>query len=128
VDVPAVGPLELATAPAGESSAAVAARVAKAREIQSQRYRIYLDSPRPVRTNADAEGEVLEQAALLESTAQVILSDAADKLKLTARSYHRVLKVARTIADLAGADMVGRVHVAEALSYRRLNPALMNAA
>lgn len=124
VDVPAVGPLELASTPAGESSATVAARVAAAREIQSQRYHIYHDAPRPVRTNADAEGEVLEQAALLEYAAQALLSEAAEKMKLTARSYHRVLKVARTIADLAGADLVGRVHVAEALSYRRLTPAL----
>ncbi len=128
VGVPAVGPLELGSAPLGESSATVAARVAEAREIQTRRYQVYLDAPRPVRTNADAEGELLEQSAILEHAAQVLLSEAAEKLKLTARSYHRVLKVARTIADLAGADMVGRIHIAEALSFRRLNPALMNAA
>lgn len=125
VDVPAVCPQDLGSAPAGESSAEVAARVAKARAIQEERYAIYLDSARPVRTNADAEGEVLEQAAILECSAQTLLSEATDKLKLSARAYHRVLKVARTIADLDARDMVGRIHVAEALSFRRLNPALM---
>ncbi len=128
VDVPAIGPLDLINVPTGETSAMVAQRVQRAREIQSQRYQIYLHASRPVRTNADAEGEVLEQAAILETSAFKLLSEATEKLKLSARGYHRVLKVSRTIADLAESDMIGRVHVAEALSFRRLNPVLLSKA
>jgi len=128
VDVPAVSPLDLARAPAGESSQMVAARVQAARDIQSARYAAYLDAPRPVRTNADAEGELLEAAIQLESAGQTLLAEATGKLRLSARGYHRVLRVARTIADLAGSEMTTRAHVAEALSFRRLSPALMKAA
>lgn len=128
VDVPAVPPLELVRAPQGESSAVVAARVLAAREIQAARYAAFSDTPRPIRTNADAEGEVLQHAAQLENAAQTLLEDAAGKLKLSARGYHRVLRVARTIGDLANSETVSRVHVAEALSYRRIAPALQKAA
>ena len=128
VDVPAVSPLDLARAPAGESSQMVAARVLAARDIQSARYAAYQDAPRPVRTNADAEGELLEAAVQLESAGQTLLAEATGKLRLSARGYHRVLRVARTIADLASSEMTTRAHVAEALSFRRLSPALMKAA
>ncbi len=128
VDVPAVPPLELARIPAGEDSATVAARVLAARDIQQARYAAHQDTGRPIRTNADAEGELLEQVAVMDSAARALLVDAADKLKLSARGYHRVLRVARTIADLAAADTIASLHMAEALSYRRLSPALLKAA
>ncbi len=128
VDVPAVPPLELVRAPHGESSATVAARVQAARDIQTARYAALQNQPRPVRTNADADGDVLQLAAQMEHTAQSLLEDAAGKLKLSARGYHRVLRVSRTIADLAGSEPVTRVHMAEALSFRRLAPALLKVA
>lgn len=128
VDVPAVRPAELARLQPGESSARVRERVQAARDIQSARYAALLNAPRPVRTNADAEGEVLEQVMQLEFGAEKLMMEATEQLKLSARGYHRVLKVSRTIADMAGSETTTRVHVAEALSYRRISPALMNAA
>jgi magnesium chelatase family protein len=91
--------------------------VARAREVQTARY-----AEHPVRTNAEADGPVLEAAATPDEAGRTLLAQAAERLKLSARGYHRVLRVARTIADLAGAEEVGRVHVAEALSYRRQAP------
>ena len=74
----------------------------------------------PIRTNAQAEGELLDQIAAPDAAGARLLTDAAERMKLSARGYHRVLKVARTIADLAGAATVARPHIAEALSYRRI--------
>ncbi len=127
VDVPAATPAELARLSTGESSADVAVRVAAARARQDARFAAYTDLPRPVRTNADAEGELLEEIAILAPDARALLMQAAEKMKLSARGYHRVLRVARTIADLAGSDEIGRLHVAEAVGYRRLSPALLAA-
>jgi len=123
VDVAAVSPLDLAGAPAGEASAVVAARVRAAREVQLQRFRDHR-----LLTNAELEGELLEQVAPMEDKAKALLAQATERFRLSARGYHRVIKVARTIADLAGAETLSRLHMAEALSYRRLNPALMKAA
>ncbi len=115
VEVASVSAQDLALPPPAEGSADVARRVAKARDIQRKRY-----EKDGVRTNAEAEGELLERAAKPDAAGSALLMNAAEAMRLTARGYHRVLKVARTIADLAGAESVGRAHVAEALSYRRL--------
>ena len=100
----------------GENSATVAARVAAAREIQTNRYEGH-----GVRTNAEADGELLESVAAPDQSGRALLDQAADAMKLSARGYHRVLRVARTIADLVGASGVSRVNIAEALSFRRIH-------
>jgi magnesium chelatase family protein len=115
VEVAGVSAQDLALPPPAEGTAAVAERVGKARDIQMQRY----DGLNP-RTNAEVEGELLDRVATPDPAGTNLLADAATALKLTARGYHRVLKVARTIADLAGKETVGRIHIAEALSYRRM--------
>jgi len=116
VDVPAVSAADLSLPPPAEGTAEVAARVAAAREIQADRY-----AGDNIATNAEADGAVLERVAMPDSAGATLLTQAAERLRLSARSYHRVLRVARTLADLAGAEAVGRAQIAEALSYRRLS-------
>ena len=114
VEVPPVAFRDLDLPPAAEGSAEVAARVAAARDLQTRRF---ADVP-GVRVNADAEGALLEEIAMPDSEGRDILTRVAERLGLTARGYHRVLRVARTIADLDDAAQVRAPHVAEAASYR----------
>jgi magnesium chelatase family protein len=89
----------------------------------------YADAGMPhIRTNAEAPASLLETIAQPDAQGQKLLRDAADTMKLTARGYHRVLRVARTLADLDGAEKIGRLHLAEALSYRALAEDLRRAA
>ena len=119
VEVPAVSATDLSLPPARENSATVAARVAAARAIQSARYANVTINGQPIRTNAEVEGELLEQIAAPDAAGRKLLTEAAEKMRLSARGYHRVLRLARTLADLEGVENVARAHIAEALSYRR---------
>jgi magnesium chelatase family protein len=121
VDVPAVAAVDLSLPPPSEGSAEIAARVAAARARQSARYEA-LPLERPIRTNAEVDGILLENVAAPDSDGRQLLTQAAERLRLSARGFHRVLKVARTLADLEGSESVRRIHVAEALSYRRIVP------
>lgn len=114
VEVPPVAYRDLDLPDAGESSAAVAARVAGARARQEARFAGH-DG---VRVNADAEGRLLEEVATPDAEGRELLTRVAERFALSARGYHRVLRVARTIADLAGSDEVRKPHVAEAVSFR----------
>src|SRR5215211_6103894 len=118
IEVPAVTAADLILPPPTEGSAEVGARVARARETQAARYAA-LGVP-DLRTNAIAQGPLLEQVAQPDRSGLTLLREAAEAMQLSARGYHRVLRVARTLADLDGAAKVGRIHLAEALSYRAL--------
>jgi magnesium chelatase family protein len=126
IEVPGVSASDLILPPPSEGSREVAARVARARDIQTARYAAI--GLQGVRTNAQASGPVLEEIAQCDNNGMKLLRDAADAMRLSARGYHRVLRVARTLADLDGADKVGRVHLAEALSYRALADEVRRAA
>ncbi len=119
VDVPPVDFQDLDLPAKGECSSTVAARVSVARDVQTLRYE---DIPQ-MRSNADAAGDVLETFASPDEEGRALLVRVAERMGLSARGYHRVLRVARTIADLSGSDAVLREHVAEAVSFR-LSPAL----
>ena len=115
VDVPAVSPNELMEIQQGEPSQDILARVQRARDIQSARYE---ELGQSFITNAQASHATIEKVAEADQAGKQLLQEAAEKLKFSARGFHRILKVARTLADLGGEDKVGRIHLAEAISYR----------
>ncbi len=126
IEVPAVTAADLILPPPTEGSREVAERVAQARDRQAARYAA-IGLPH-IRSNAAVSGAVLEDVARPDVGGLTLLREAADAMRLSARGYHRVLRVARTLADLDGAEKVGRVHIAEALSYRALADEIRRAA
>ncbi|MCO5063853.1 MAG: YifB family Mg chelatase-like AAA ATPase [Rhizobiaceae bacterium] len=125
VDVPAVSASDLVRPGRSETSAAVAERVARARAAQRTRYAAL---GVPLATNAHCSASLIEQVAAPDGPGMALLSDASEKLGFSARAYHRVLRVARTLADLDGSAGVGRIHLAEAISYRLPSERMMQAA
>lgn len=118
VDVPPVAYTDLDLPANGEKSATVAARVAAAQAVQQNRF-----GDRPdMRSNADAAGEALEEIATPDAEGRDLLLRGAERFNLSARGYHRVMRVARTIADLDHSESVRRPHIAEAMSFRLVSP------
>ncbi len=114
VEVPPVAFADLDLPSSGEASSAIAARVATARGRQSIRFK---DAP-DLRVNADLEGSNLEDFATPDAEGKALISRVAERMGLSARGYHRILRVARTIADLEGSATVRKPHIAEAISFR----------
>ncbi|MCQ2271589.1 MAG: YifB family Mg chelatase-like AAA ATPase [Bacteroidales bacterium] len=108
---------ELATASIGESSATIRERVVLARKIQEQRYKDYPE----IHCNAQINTKLLRQYCAVDTAGTQLLKNAMDKLGLSARAYDRILKVARTIADLAGSENIGGEHLSEAINFRSLD-------
>ncbi len=117
VYVPPVTPWDIFEKEKGETSATVLARVEKARAIQKSRFEKF--GVPELLTNAQLSGDLLEDAVNLEADARQLLINFADKIKLSARGYHRTLRLARTIADLQNEQKVLKMHIAEALNYRQ---------
>jgi magnesium chelatase family protein len=126
IELPAVKAVDLVMPAPKEGSAEIAKRVAVARARQRERYaRLGLAH---VTTNAAADGQILEAVALPDEGGAKLLREAAELMSLSARGFHRVLRVARTLADLDGHDKVARINIAEALSYRQRLAAFRQAA
>ena len=114
VEVPPVAYTDLDLPSSGDSSATVAARVQTARARQTRRF---ANAPQ-ARVNADMEGALLEETASPDAEGRALLAKVAERFGLSARGYHRILRVARTIADLDASDEVRKPHIAEAVSFR----------
>jgi len=126
IEVPAVHATDLLLPPPKEGSREVAARVARARALQRERF-LGMGLTH-LSTNSAASANVVESMARPDKAGTDLIRDAADRMRLTARGFHRVLKLARTLADLDESDGVRRIHVAEALSYRGHSSATAEAA
>ena len=123
VEVPRVEYEKLSESRLGEPAATVRKRVEAARERQRDRFGVRsLQTPEVVTCNADMRPAEVRKFCLLDETGKSLMQTAMNQLQLSARAYHRVLKLARTIADLAGSESILPPHLAEALQYRpRLN-------
>lgn len=128
IEMPPVTPADLALPPPAEGSAEAAARVSRARQIQQDRAQAFLAKDENIAAmagradlclNAQAQGRMLEQIAVLDESGRQLLTRAAEAGGVTARGWTRTLRLARTIADLEGSELVRRLHIAEALIYRR---------
>lgn len=126
IDVPAVSAADLMMPAPAEKSADVARRVTAARAMQQARFEEFAATG--IATNARCSTALIEKIAEPDRAGLALLQDAAEKLKFSARGYHRILKVARTIADLDGQRAIGRIHIAEAISYRIAGERLIAAA
>lgn len=115
IELAGVTPTDLSLPRDGESSEIVGKRVQAARDVQAARFK----EMGPIRLNAHADGELLDRIAPMTETAKSTLLKSAEALRLSARGYHRVLRLARTIADLGAEATICEEHVAEAVSYRR---------
>jgi magnesium chelatase family protein len=125
MDVPSVSATDLMNRDAGEPSATIAQRVLKARQMQYQRFS---DKNLPFRTNSDMSASASEELANLDFASEKLLRQAADTMKFSARAYHRILKVGRTIADLEDSTHIRSAHLAEAIAYRSASQRLSVAA
>ena len=144
IEVPAISAADMIATAGGEASAVAAGRVAAARRLQEERLESLLrqaeGNPELARqmnlhrglpaqkTNAALGAAMTERLAAPDTGGQKLLRDAAESMRFSARAYHRILKVARTIADLDGAETVSRIHLAEAIAYRAVNERLAVAA
>ena len=120
IDVTDVAWSDLDLPPTGETSAEVAARVQAARDVQARRFAQLFPGQDRLRQNADADGRVIEEIGTPDPQGRALLARAAERFGISARGYHRILRVARTIADLDHSDQVRSPHVAEAVGYRGL--------
>ena len=129
IEVPSVSASDLIRPAAAEPSEAIAKRVLNAREMQHARYskEVAEDGAPGAIINAHVSNSVIEKAAAPDKEGRQLLEDAANALKFSARGFHRILKVARTLADLEGTEQVGRIHLAEAISYRMAGERLVTA-
>jgi magnesium chelatase family protein len=113
-EVPRVEYEKLSEGRLGEASALVRMRVEKARQIQRMRF----EGMKEITANADMHVAEVRKYCILDETGQKLMRSAMNQMQLSARGYHRVLKLGRTIADLAGSEMIQSMHLAEALQYR----------
>jgi len=115
VDVPAVSAMDMIGTSVNESSAVVAKRVLKARRLQEARFE---EMGEDCKVNAHASASLAEIIGAPDAAGDALLREAAQSMRFSARAYHRILKVARTIADLDEVQTVGRIQLAEAIAYR----------
>jgi magnesium chelatase family protein len=117
IDVPEIPAEDLISPQECESSATVALRILQARHHQLHRYQDFSSTPL---LNARIDSELLQKVVHLKDETQQLLLHALQKFKISGRGYHRILRVARTIADLSNSDQIDKSHVAEALNFRRI--------